>query len=289
MPTIIPESLLRSRRIRLTNTGDPQGIRRINFTGDAGGAITGGLSWLRQKLSKFVGFAFGIITRAFPFSVASIFGMLIQAYFAIKTFDWNAADKALEDQIKGNNQAIKDGLAPIIGTYLGFGTVRLANFALGKTVGKLAKDPAAAAGGMVVPVLSSRVGLRLAQESDDELRGVMMGYLMTVQQALVKNMIASYILTARKNHWFGWEPIKTPLPNASFAQKIEDKIESLPANWENFGEELVESYEEAVIEAGYVITFKIDDYYLAMKAATQKPVNEQLTRVRINPGVFNNG
>lgn len=289
MATIVTKLLLLSRSIRLKNTGDPNGIRRINFAGETVTVVTTGLSWLRQKLSKFVGFAFGIIARAFPFSISNIFQMLVQAYFAIKQFDWNTADKVLEAQIKANNKLIVDGLAPIIGTYLGFGTVRLANFALGKTIGKLAKDPSAAAGGMTVPVLSSRIGMELAREGNEEARAVVMNYLLTVQGALTKNMIAGYLLTARKNHWFGWQPITTPLPNGSFAQKIDDKIESLPDNWENFVEELVESYEEAVIEAGYVVAFEIDDYYLAMKAANNVPKDEQVTTIRINPTVLENG
>lgn len=289
MPIIITEALLRSRRIRFTNTGDPAGIRRINFTGDTVTAVGSGLDWLRQKLSKFAGFVFGIITRAFPFSISNIFQMLVTAYYAIKTFDWNTADKALEAQIAANNKIIKDGLAPIIGTYLGFGTVRLANFALGKTIGKLGQSSSAAAAGINVPVLSSRIGIELAREGNEELRGVMMNYLMTVQGAIQRNMIASFILTARKNHWFGWEPVKSPLPNGSFAQKIEDKIETLPASWQNFVEELIESYEEAVIEAGYVVAFEIDDYYLAMKEANKKPVDENITTIRINPKTITNG
>lgn len=289
MPIIITEALLRSRRIRLQNTGDPQGIRRINFTGDTVTAIGTGFDWLKNKLSKFAGFAFGIITRAFPFSLSNIFQMLVQAYFAIKTFDWNTADKALEAQIAANNKLIVDGLAPIIGTYLGFGTVRLANFALGKTIGKLAKSPSAAAGHIHIPVISAKVGLALAEEGREEVRGVVMSYLMQIQGAIQKNMIASFLLTARRNHWFGWEPITSPLPNGSFAQKIEDKIESLPANWQNFVEELVESYEEAIIEAGYVVAFEIDDYYLALKAANKQPVDEEVTTLRINPKTLKNG
>lgn len=281
MPVVVVENTLKSRLVRIKNSLDPGGIRRINFFGETTTVVSGVVNSLRQKLSKFIGFAFGLIARAFPFSISSIFGMLVQAYFAIKTFDWNSADKALEEQIKTNNQQIKDGLAPIIGNYLGFGTIRLANFALGKTIGKLAKDPAAAAGGMVVPVLSSRVGLALAEEGNEELRGLTMGYLMTVQGALTRNMIASYILTARNNRWFGWEPITTPLPNASFSEKIENKIESLPKDWQNFVEELVEEYEDAVIEAGFVMAFEIDDYYLAMKSANKKNKNEQLTTIEI--------
>jgi hypothetical protein len=286
MPYIITSLLLRSRRTRITNSGDPSGIRRIDLTGATVTPTSSALGWLKSKLSKFVGFAFGIITRAFPFSISNIFQMLVQAYFAIKTFDWNTADKVLEERIKANNKMIQDGLAPIIGTYLGFGTIRLANFALGKTIGKFARSPSAAASGIRVPVLSARVGLALAEEGNQELRGVVMSYLMNIQRLIQQNMIASFVLTSRKNHLFGWSPITTQLPNGSFAQKIEDKIEKLPVNWQNFVEELIESYEEAIIEAGYVVAFEIDDYYIAMKEAQRASTNEGIATVTINPEVI---
>ncbi|MGL4617916.1 MAG: hypothetical protein ACRCZS_02490 [Chroococcidiopsis sp.] len=289
MPIVVTEALLRSRRIRLTNTGDPQGIRRINLTGETTTPAGGVLSWLGQKLSRFAGFAFGIIARAFPFSLSGIFQMLVQAYYAIKTFDWNTADKVLEARIAANNKQIKDGLAPIIGTYLGFGTVRLANMAIGKTIGKLGQSSSAAAAHIHIPVISARVGLALAEEGKEEVRGQVMGYLMNIQRLIQQNMIASFVLTARKNHWFGWSQIDKQLPNGSFAQKIEDKIETLPNDWQNFVEELIENYEEAIIEAGYVVAFEIDDYWAAIKAANQPPSNEQVTTITINPNTVTNG
>lgn len=289
MPIIINGALLRSRITRIRNTGDAQGIRRINFAGETTTIVSSGLDWLRKKLSRFIGFAFGIITRAFPLSISNIFQMLVQAYYQIKTFDWNTADRVLEKQIQDNNKLIKDGLAPIIGTYLGFGTIRLANLAVGKTIGKLGQSSSAAAANIHIPVISARVGLELAQEGREEVRSQVMNYLMTVQSAVQKNMIASFILTARKNHWFGWEPVTKQLPNGSFAQKIEDKIEKLPNNWQNFVENLIESYEDAIIDAGYVVAFEIDDYYLSLKQANQRLTDETTTTITIQPRPTTNG
>lgn len=289
MPIIINGALLRSRITRIRNSLDPGGVRRINFAGETTTAVSSGLSWLKKKLSRFIGFAFGILTRVFPLSISNIFQMLVQAYYQIKTFDWNTADKALEAQIQANNKIIKDGLAPIIGTYLGFGTVRLANLAIGKTIGKLGQSSSAAAAAIHIPVISARVGLALAEEGKEEVRGQVMNYLMTVQGAVQRNMIASFILTARKNHWFGWEPVTKQLPNGSFAQKIEDKIEKLPANWQSFVEELVESYEEAIIEAGYVVAFEIDDYYLSLKQANQRTGDETITTIDLQERSITNG
>lgn len=269
MPTLLTESNFRSRKTRRDQTRDPLGVRRINPQRENPTEIIGsGAVWLAKKLARFVGFLFGAITRAFPLSISSIFQMLVQSYFLIKTFDWNQTDAAIQARLNANNKAIKDGLAPVIGTALGFGTVRLANFIIGKTAGKAA-GASNVTKGINIPVLSARVGLALAEEGNQEVRGQLLNYLMTVQRSLTDNLFLSFMLTARNHHWFGWEPVKAPLPNASFAAKIETKIETLPLDWQNFAEELIESYEEAVIEAGYVIAFEIDDYYLAQKMASK--------------------
>ncbi len=61
--------------------------------------------------------------------------------------------------------------------------------------------------------------------------------------------------------------ITKPQSNGSIASKIEEKIETLPEFWRQPVEELIESFEEAIIEAGYVISYTIDDYVAAMQAA----------------------
>lgn len=285
-PPIVNEAALRSRQIRITNSADPQGIRRIDPKKDDTLPTTpqSGLPWLARKLGRFVGFAFGAIRRVFPFSVSSIFGMLVQAYFTIKTFDWNQRDTAIEEKIKANNKSIKDGLAPVIGQYLGFGLVRLASFSIGGTLSRISGQNKRVASKINVPVVQSRIGLELAEEANEEVRGSLLGWLNTVSRALQDNAFLSFVLTARNNHWFGWEQINSQLPNASFAQKIENYTESLPTDWQNFAEELIEEFEEAIIEAGYVLTTEIDDYYLAMKMAN-RPVSteENVVEVTFTP------
>lgn len=285
-PPVVNEGALRSRQIRITNSKDPQGIRRINPKREDTILTTDEtpFQWLRKKLSRFVGFTFGIITRAFPFSVSAIFGMLVQAYFTIKTFDWNQRDTAIEQRIKTNNKAIKDGLAPVIGQYLGFGLVRLASFSIGGTLSRLSGSNQRVANKVNIPVVQSRVGLELAEEANDEVRGSVISWLYTVRNAIQDNLFLSFILTARNNHWFGWEPIDSQLPNASFSEKIENFTESLPTEWENFAEELIEEFEEAVIEAGYVLAYEIDDYYLAQKMANRAITgDEKIVEVTFSP------
>ena len=274
MPVIINEAALRSRQIRVINSKDPLGIRRINPSRDGSVINTAlsGFQWILKKFSRYVGFAFSTILKAFPFSVSAIFGMLVQAYFTIKTFDWNQRDTAIQERIKNNNKTVKDGLAPIIGQYLGFGLVRLASFSIGGTLSRISGSNQRVANKINIPVVQSRIGIELAEEANEEVKSSVISWLYTVRNAIQDNLFLSFILTARQNHWFGWEPINSDLPNASFIKKIEDFTESLPTDWENFAEELIEEFEEAVIEAGYVLAYEIDDYYLAMKAAN-KPIS----------------
>lgn len=273
MATIVAESTLRSRRIRIAQTKDPQGIRRIDPTGEGGNQLGGGggiFSWVVKKLKGFFGFVFGIITKFFPLSISSIFGMLVQAYFALKTFDWNTTDKAIEAKIKANNNAIKMGLAPVIGQTLGWGTVRLANFAIGRLAGRASKSNQQVTRGIHIPVLSAKVGLALAEESNQEIRGALLTWLSTVRNSLTSNLIMNFLLTARNMRWFGMEPITTERPNGSFAAKIDKQIKKLPDDWEDFAEEVLEEFEEAIIEAGYVVAFEIDDHFIAQRMAQKQ-------------------
>lgn len=259
------------RTLRSYLTRVAAGVRTIGSLGSSGSTSSGG--GVLGFFSRLAGFAFGIITKFFPLSISSIFGMLVQAYFTIKTFDWDQTDKEIQDRIAANNKAIKDGLAPVIGQYLGFGVVRLANFAIGKAFRGSATGGTSGANavrGINIPVLSAKVGLALAEEGNEEVRGAVLGWLMTVQRALQDNLFLSFILTTRNYRLFGAEPIKNERPNGSFAEKIEKQIETLPKDWQNFAENLLEEFEEAIIEAGYVVAFEIDDYFIAQRAAASE-------------------
>lgn len=277
-PIIIIEAALRSRTVRIAATTDPRGIRRIG--GQAGG-ILGGVGSILKKFAKFVGFVFGAITKLLPFSVSEIFGMLVQGYFLLKTFDWNQTDESIRQRINANNKAMTDALAPVIGTALGWGAVRLANFAIGKLGAKKGtqKTP-----GINIPVVSAKVGLALAEESREEIGAAWKSFVQATTRAQTENLILGFMLNARNVGLFGWQPITEQKPNGSFAAKIDEQIERLPEQWQNFVEEVIDSFEDAIIEAGYVIAFEIDDYFLAQKAAMQP----SQTRERTVEVVFRN-
>lgn len=228
-------------------------------------ALKGAKGWL-AKLAKMGGWLVGKIVKYFNLDFSRLWDMIVQGYFALKYFDWNATDEALNKQMEANNKRIAVAAAQTIGTYLGWGAVRLANFFLGRFLGSKAKQTAAK---IKVPVLSARVGLALAEEGNEEVASEVRRFLSVTAGAQISNGFIAFILAARKNHWFGLESITKPQSNGSIAQKIEEKIEKLPEFWRQPVEELIESFEEAIVEAGYVISYTIDDHVAAMRYATQ--------------------
>lgn len=262
---IVLENTLRSRVTRLKNTLDPSGKFRIGKR--VKGAlenIVSGAMWIAQKFAGLVGFVFGNLLKLMPFSISSIFGFLVNGYYTLKTFNWNQTDEEINKKIAANNQRVVDAMAPLAGSALGWGVVRLANMAIGKAGGVLQKGKQPTPG-INIPVLSGRIALKLAEESRDEVGGQFKAFLNTIQRTQTENAMLGFLLTARNTGLFGWKPISAPLPNASFQAKIEEQIEKLPANWQNFAEEFLESFEEAIIEACYIVAFEADDYMLMMR------------------------
>lgn len=247
-------SLLRSR------TKD----KEIKTKRKAGNLVKGVAGKILQKIAKFAGWAFGQLCRFFDLSFDRLWDIIVEAYFTLKTFDWNATDEALRQQINANNQTIAVAAANTLGTTLGWGTVRLANFFIGRLFGKKTSKAAAK---IKVPVLSARIGLALAEEGNEEIKGSVAAFLRTAASAQISNQFINFMLTARKNEWLGQKSITKPQENGSIAAKIEKKIEQLPQFWRAPAEAFIESFEEAIIEAGYVVAFTIDDHVAATRYA----------------------
>ncbi len=279
---LILENTLRSRITRFKNTLDPSGKFRIGKR--VKGAlenIVSGAMWIAQKFAGLVGFVFGNLLKLMPFSISSIFGFLVNGYYTLKTFNWNQTDEEINKKIAANNQRVVDAMAPLAGSALGWGVVRLANMAIGKAGGMLQKGKQPTPG-INIPVLSGRIALKLAEESRDEVGGQFKAFLNTIQRTQTENAMLGFLLTARNTGLFGWKPISAPLPNASFQAKIEEQIEKLPENWQNFAEEFLESFEEAIIEACYIVAFEADDYMLMMKQGLKSQQTTKTFEVTID-------
>ncbi|KAM3097708.1 hypothetical protein ACKFKF_19380 [Phormidesmis sp. 146-12] len=221
------------------------------------------------KIAKIGGFLFSKVVSYFNLSFDRLWDVLVDAYFELKTFDWNATDKELEKTIEQNNQAIVTAAATGLGEALGWGTVRLANHFIGRFLpGKKGKQLQAIEG-MKVPVVSARIGLALAEESNEEMKFAFRRFMQVGSKALASNAFINMVLTSRRNEWFGMSKITEPKPNGSIASKIEQKIEQLPKFWQKPVEAFIDGFEDAIVEAGYVVTMTIDDHIAAQRFASR--------------------
>jgi hypothetical protein len=243
--------------------------------------LAGGAGKIFSALARFAGFAFGGILRLFPLDFGSLWDIFVEGYFALKYFDWNQTDKELEKEIENNNKAIITAAAATLGTSLGWGVVRLANFFSGWLPGKKGAS-AAAAQGIKIPVLSARIGLALAEEGNEEIALQVKRFLQQSAYSVAGNMFIKSVLAARKNEWFGMDSITKERDNGSISEKIDKKIETLPKFWQRPAEALIDGFEDAIIEAGYVVAFTIDDHIAAMEYANKKKVENTKT-IEVKP------
>lgn len=231
---------------------------------------TPALGKVLQKVARFAGFLFRQIVDFFNLDFSSIWDMLFEAYIEIKQFDWNATDKQLEALIEKNNQRIVIAAAETLGELLPYGIFRLANFFVGRLLGKLGRKGKVKGQAMRVPVLSARIGLALAEEGADELRSSMRSFLRRSGRSVVQNFFINSVLTARKNQWLGQESITEPRIDGSIAARIDRQIQKLPEFWQEPVEEFLESFEDSILEVGYVVSFEIEDHMAALKAAKEQ-------------------
>ncbi len=258
------------------------GIRKIDVdqvdTVTASNPVTGAVQNFVGKvvntLKKFFGFAWPAIVRILPRSFSELWSTIVTVGFTLWTFDWNQTDNALREQIKQNNNQILSAAAGALGTYLGWGAVRLVQMGVSKLIKTDGRDRSL---DIRVPIVSPRVASALAEEGNDEVRGQMIALLTQIKQAQVKNAFLGFMLTARQMELFGLKP-QTDSQKAgekqrtsdSFAQRWEKWKETSVPQWlqqplENFAENLV----EAVIEAGYILGAEADAAYMLAKSAVR--------------------
>lgn len=236
-----------------------------------------------QKLSRFAGFLFGKVVNFFNLDFDRIWDILIDGYFELKTFDWNAMDSELQKQIEANNQRILTAGAATLGNYLGWSAFRIATFFGGK-IGLRNSKAREAAKDFKVPVLAGRVGLALAEEGNEELLFNMRRFVTTTLSAQLSNSFIRFVLTARRNEWFGQQSITVPQNNGSIAEKIEEKIEKLPKFWQRPVETLIDEFEDGIIEAGYVVAMTIDDYVAANKYSRKEAGPYRTLELKLESG-----
>lgn len=287
---------LRSRRTRILNSQNLGGERTIDITassdgsnpgvtsgpGTGGGGILGGIV---SRLQQFAGFLFQQALSSLTSSLTQIATTLVSSYLQLESFDWNSTDEEIKKQIAANNESLLQNSGDAVGVLAAWGLIGFANLAIGATLGALGKATGnnklrgATIAGIAVPVLSGKIALALAEEGGDEVGDELRSFLMQARSVAVRNGILATILSARKAGFFGGVVTNSSLPVDSFISRQQDFIKkNVPDKWQDWAEDVLDSFKDSISEAIYVVTNTIDDALAASKyAAYQNERRQQVT------------
>ena len=230
-----------------------------NVQSDSGGNIIGQIFNFGSKL---VSFAIGALTNFIQWSFSELWEIVVEAYFEIKYFDWNQTDAEIKNQLEQNDTIITSALGRLAGT----GLVWLAG--IGVSVGLSFK----------FPVLAGRVALELAEEGGQEIRSALTNLIIASRNVAIQNVLLGGLITARRLRLFNQQPVNTEKKPWSFAEKIEEKIESISnSKLRAFANSFVDAIEDSIIEMGYVIAYTLDDFYESSRRANDGLLGQERT------------
>lgn len=292
---------LRSRRTRIINSQNLGGERTIDITASSdgnnpgitsgpgtGGGILGGIV---SRLQQFAGFLFNQILNTLTASITQIATTLVASYLQLENFDWNSTDDEIKKQIAANNESLLMNSGDAVGQLAAWGLVGFANLAIGATLGALGKATGnnklrgATIAGISVPVLSGKIALALAEEGGDEVGDELRSFLMQARSIAIRNGILATILSARKSGFFGGSVTDASLPVDSFMSRQQDFIKKhVPDKWQDWAEDVLDSFKDSLSEAIYVVTNTIDDALAASKYAAYQNERQQQVTLLLNEG-----
>ena len=290
---------LRSRRTRILNSQNLGGERTIDITASSDGSnpgITSGpgtggglLGGIVSRLQQFAGFLFSQVLNSLTSSITQIATTLVSSYLQLENFDWNSTDEEIKKQIADNNESLLMNSGDAVGQLAAWGLVGFANLAIGATLGALGKATGnnklrgATIAGISVPVLSGKIALALAEEGGDEVGGELRSFLMQARSIAIRNGILATILSARKSGFFGGSVTDASLPVDSFMSRQQDFIKKhIPDKWQDWAEDVLDSFKDSLSEAIYVVTNTIDDALAASKYAAYQNERQQQVTLLLN-------
>ena len=209
---------------------------------------------------KLAGYVLGEASKGWEYALIELKNWFISSILTIYNFDWAQTDKALQQQKESNVNAV----ITQIGEAVGSGSVYMATAALGG----VAK--------FKFPVIAGNVLLRLAEEGGEEMESKLRGILTTSRQKIVENYMIDGLLTVRQMRLFGQQPISEQKEPWTIAGELEKKVEAIPdAKWKAFFTGVKEGFEDALFEALYVISYGIDEAFLASKLAIKRSTGKE--------------
>ncbi|MEG4133243.1 hypothetical protein QUA41_30600 [Microcoleus sp. Pol11C1] len=290
---------LRSRRTRILNTQNLGGTRTIDISASSDGSnpgVTTGntgsggiLGNIIGRLQQFAGFLFQQALNTLTASITQIATTLVSTYLQLESFDWNSTDEEIKKKIASNNEQLLLNSGDAVGQMAAWGLISFANLAIGATLGALGKATGnnklrgSTISGIAVPVLSGKIAAALAEEGGDEVRDELRSFLMQAKSIATQNGILATILSARKAGFFGGSVTNETLPVDSFASRQQDFIKrSFPEKWQDWAEDVLDSFKDTLSEAIYVVTRTIDDDIAARKYAQYQEQRAQQVTLLIN-------
>lgn len=242
-------------------------VRLANQKTDGG--IIGGL-WNAGK--AFVNFIGGLF-NGLKFSASAIWDLFRGGLTALKAFDWNASDEALQQMVEGQNVGLASTWGGVVGKGLGW----FAAIGIGYGISFICPVIGGAA-------LANSVALAASKEALQEITGSLGGALRQTAQTIGSNLLISGYINFRKmlknaprgllegiygkdtadfiqNTWGNKGGI-----NYSFNYQMDEFIESIDNKYlKAFLESMFEEAWDSFTEAGFVIAAEIDNAYSQSK------------------------
>lgn len=290
----IARPLLSSRVVRLAATSNT-GIRNIasdNLTPNQTGGSGGFLGSMFGGLVKFTGWLINGALGGLAFTFTAGWSFITQSALQLYFFNWNITDQQIDQLLKAQEAILAGQLGETIGNTLGYLICGIA--------------PSAAIMAFNEPLgayLLAKVGEEALEEFLSNFQQlIQLTFKMGMQRyafnrfknmrrnvrnlvndpngfnaRFVKGVFGSDVLKALQ----GWGTTNKPW---SFALSVEEWIDSLnnPV-LENFFEELIESFIDGCIEAGYVVAGGLDSWVMQQRLArTESPFGAE-TIVELTP------
>lgn len=228
--------------------------------------------WANWIIGKALGF--------FQWSVTGILNFAFRVIAKVVNFDWTQSYQEINDTIKSNNLAITGQFGQVLGSAAGW----TASIAL---AGKAA---------VKFPVLGARIGLVLAEEGGQTLSNQLGSFLENVTEALLDNIaltvfsgyrqIGELILQTQGGDPIDWETRDT----LSISKETEKLVEKIDNDYiRTFVQQFGDGFLDAIMDIAYVVSFTIDDHYLATQAAVDmmEANNEPIRRIEVFPDADN--
>lgn len=235
-----------------------------NFNSQGGGLV----GFLLDSSKKFGGFLLAGI-NFIGWSIGGIMQWAIEKTVEVAYFDWKITDQEIANSIAQSNKLIGDQFGQLVGE----GLVWLASIGLAK--GLTYK----------FPVMSARLGLTLAEEGGDAIKGAFFSALQVSSEESL-NMLALAIYGYSRNALFKNNGQKKEANKT--LKKVFDQgkaiYKTLP--FKNLISGFLQGFKDGVLDGlldvAYTISFTIDDHYNAIRTATSS-LEEPTRTIEIYP------